>query len=144
LKILLKTLFLGIFSAGEHLFRSSSHTINLNLNPCHQQEFNCHDGSCVKLDWRCDGSPNCPGGEDEMGCDLLQLSASYVKGIPPRGNNSIVLSMAILNVTDVRVLQGLVKTHLEINLLWSDNRSMVVTNYSLIANLMYQAGTPEC
>ncbi len=69
-----------------------------------------------------------------MGCDLLQLSASYVKGIPPRGNNSIVLSMTILNVTDVRVLEGLVKTHLEINLLWSDSRSMVELNYQSICN----------
>jgi hypothetical protein len=63
-----------------------------------------------------------PAGEDEIGCDLLELNASYVQAIPPWGNNSIVLSMTIFDVQDVNVLDGLLKVHLEVNLIWSDFR----------------------
>jgi len=63
-----------------------------------------------------------PGGEDEIGCNLLELNNSYVPGIPPWGNISIVLSMTLLEVQEVNVLNGRLKTHLELNLVWSDFR----------------------
>lgn len=34
--------------------------------PCYQREFSCSDGSCVPRDWMCDGTKDCPGGEDEV------------------------------------------------------------------------------
>jgi hypothetical protein len=51
-----------------------------------------------------------------------QLTDDHAKEIPPWGNKSIVLSMAVLNVTDVSELSGIVKAHLEISLQWDDFR----------------------
>jgi hypothetical protein len=109
--------------ARKHIFRTSSPTFTFHLNRCREDEFNCNAGDCVPLDYRCDGGADClPAGEDEIGCDLLELNASYVQAIPPWGNNSIVLSMTIFDVQDVNVLDGLLKVHLEVNLVWSDFR----------------------
>ena len=60
-----------------------------------------------------------------MQCNILQFKDSYVASIPPRGNISIALSMNILDVVDVSVLNGVVKAHLLIQLLWTDSRYVV-------------------
>jgi len=97
--------------ARKHIFRTSSPTFTFHLNRCREDQFNCNAGDCVPLDYRCDGGADClPAGEDEIGCDLLELNASYVQAIPPWGNNSIVLSMTIFDVQDVNVLDGLFKS----------------------------------
>ncbi|KOB73623.1 Uncharacterized protein OBRU01_10394 [Operophtera brumata] len=38
--------------------------------PCYPEEFECGDQSCVSKDWICDGTQDCPGGEDETSCDV--------------------------------------------------------------------------
>ena len=104
---------------NEFLFRP----LKLNMNPCSKEEFSCNDGSCFPLTYRCDGASNCkPQGEDEIGCHFLQLNDSYNQEIPPGGNDSIVLSMSILDIQDVNLLDGVLKTHLKLDLLWSDFR----------------------
>ncbi|XP_026739158.1 uncharacterized protein LOC113502003 isoform X5 [Trichoplusia ni] len=36
--------------------------------PCYSREFECSDNSCVPRDWMCDGTKDCPAGEDEASC----------------------------------------------------------------------------
>ncbi|CAJ0930175.1 unnamed protein product, partial [Mesorhabditis belari] len=40
---------------------------NGNAN-CNEGDFRCNDGKCVRAEWRCDGSGDCAGGEDEKDC----------------------------------------------------------------------------
>ncbi|CAJ0568186.1 unnamed protein product, partial [Mesorhabditis spiculigera] len=35
---------------------------------CSEGDFRCNDGKCVRSEWRCDGSGDCAGGEDEKDC----------------------------------------------------------------------------
>ena len=32
---------------------------------CHNHEYKCHDGRCIHKDWLCDGTEDCPFGDDE-------------------------------------------------------------------------------
>ncbi len=99
--------------------------MKLNLNVCNQNELNCNDGSCFVLDYRCDGGGDCRGSEDEETCNIVEFTDSYVKDIPPWMDSGIVLSMKVLNVTDVEELSGIVKAHLKVSLEWTDIRSLV-------------------
>ncbi|KAJ0182383.1 hypothetical protein K1T71_001752 [Dendrolimus kikuchii] len=37
-------------------------------SPCYPREKACGDGLCIPRDWICDGTQDCPGGEDEASC----------------------------------------------------------------------------
>nr|XP_054757008.1 MAM and LDL-receptor class A domain-containing protein 2-like [Lytechinus pictus] len=38
------------------------------LPPCDPNSYQCRNGSCIDIDMRCDGTPDCPENEDEMNC----------------------------------------------------------------------------
>ncbi|XP_059050995.1 uncharacterized protein LOC131845868 isoform X2 [Achroia grisella] len=42
--------------------------------PCFPREFSCGDGTCVPRDWICDGTADCPSGEDESTCVLCDAN----------------------------------------------------------------------
>ena len=110
--------------------------MKLNLNVCSQNQFNCNDGTCFTIDFRCDGVGDCVGSEDEETCNIIQFTDSYFNNIPPYMyyGGGIVLSMTVLNVTDVQELSGIVKAHLKVNLEWKDVRFMVESFYFIFAD----------
>ena len=110
--------------------------MKLNVNVCSQNQFNCNDGTCFTIDFRCDGVGDCVGSEDEETCNIIQFTDSYFNNIPPYMyyGGGIVLSMTVLNVTDVQELSGIVKAHLKVYLEWKDVRFMVESFYFIFAD----------
>uniref|UniRef100_A0A1I7WFR3 Low-density lipoprotein receptor domain class A n=1 Tax=Heterorhabditis bacteriophora TaxID=37862 RepID=A0A1I7WFR3_HETBA len=51
------------------IVRGRSQPISASVNSasliCGENDFRCNDGKCIRLEWRCDGSGDCPDGEDE-------------------------------------------------------------------------------
>ncbi|KAK5970554.1 Low-density lipoprotein receptor domain class A, partial [Trichostrongylus colubriformis] len=41
------------------------------LHTCPEGDFICRSGDCVSSHFKCDGEIDCPGGEDERGCEFL-------------------------------------------------------------------------
>ena len=48
-----------------------------------KEEFTCNDGSCVDLEERCDGVPNCDDQSDEENCQKVIISKKYPKNNIP-------------------------------------------------------------
>ncbi|KAK6018208.1 Low-density lipoprotein receptor domain class A, partial [Ostertagia ostertagi] len=57
-----------------HLVQDESHCSYLHT--CPEGDFICRSGDCVSSRFKCDGEVDCPGGEDENGCDFLSVFVS--------------------------------------------------------------------
>ena len=58
-----------VFSPCYHLTASSSGSND--TVECQSSEMQCGSGDCVPLSWQCDGEDDCPDGEDESTCAVL-------------------------------------------------------------------------
>ena len=45
----------------------------LNINSCYAEEFGCDNGICIPRFHRCDHKSQCLHGEDELGCEMIEL-----------------------------------------------------------------------
>lgn len=49
----------------------NSDELNCPKLKCKDDDFKCADGTCITNKWRCDGDPDCPGGDDERVSDSI-------------------------------------------------------------------------
>ena len=56
-----------------------------SVNTCHKEEYRCSSGECVSRHYVCDGSPDCPNGDDEADCRVLSSLFSSLEGYKLEG-----------------------------------------------------------
>ena len=96
------------------------------LSGCSGDEFGCSDGSCIKMELRCDGQTHCEDGSDEKSCRSLIPPVGYNKYLvpPPLGEDEklmVNLSIKIEKITideESQVLQ----TKFTVNTVWFDSQ----------------------
>ena len=68
--------------------------IYLNINACDEsKEYNCKDGSCVRIEERCNSKIDCFDASDESDCDIISIPKSYLKHVP--GRMFMILSLSL-------------------------------------------------
>ena len=100
--------------------------IILSFDQCTDNEFNCNDGSCIKIEKRCDYKSDCNDDSDEHHCMLVELPHSYDKTEIPGGAN--VDEPLILNITNMKIhivdivdTQSYIQVMLYMHTKWTDS-----------------------
>ena len=103
--------------------------LNLTLNSCNDTEFNCDDGSCVPLDYRCDVRIDCKDKSDEKNCDIVKFKDyHYSKEIIYIGSTNrhtklnVSFLLTIKNFLELNENNGVFRVNFLIKINWNDNR----------------------
>ena len=101
----------------------------LNINACHDNEFNCDNGNCILMSQRCDRVLDCLDRSDEIGCDLISFNNAYLKEIPPpplkispRKTLPVNVTMNILSILEIIEVESSIKLQFGLQLTWQDTR----------------------
>ncbi|KAK7083756.1 hypothetical protein SK128_025166 [Halocaridina rubra] len=96
------------------------------LTLCNEDSFTCSDGSCIKIDKRCDEQVDCLDNSDELSCEIIHVPLGYSVDLPPPSLDASSLNLMIdLDITSVRKfdLVGFM-VHIDViqRLTWRDAR----------------------
>ena len=97
---------------------------------CSSNDFTCRDGTCVKLDYVCDGMMDCNDNSDELDCQLVKFNPSYMKYLPPtpfkakskEEKTPMWIEMIVLSVLELNEINAIMKLQLELQANWIDTR----------------------
>ena len=76
----------------------------LHMNACNDKtHFNCHDGSCISIEKRCNSELDCNDGDDESECNLIDVPQSYLSFVP--GNIGLNFKFHISQILLIMVIK---------------------------------------
>ena len=97
------------------------------LTSCGDRQYTCDDGSCIRVDQRCDFQIDCSDGSDENECNILVLpKKGYYSSIPPPrlltdSHFPIMTDIKILQVSPVDLIASRIIYDIELTLHWIDS-----------------------
>ena len=63
---------------------STNERLWLSFDACQKEQFNCDDGTCIRIQKRCNGLLDCEDGSDEANCSQVIVPLFYNKDLPPQ------------------------------------------------------------
>ena len=119
---------------GKQVWEVANYTCNLDetqnlhlqLSACYENQFTCHDGTCIPLEFRCDNKQDCKDVSDEKQCKIVSLdNEKYLKDKtpPPLDTESILpvqLDIDVYNILDILVVQSMICLKFELISTWFD------------------------
>jgi Low-density lipoprotein receptor domain class A. len=70
---------------------------------CRQDEFKCHNGTCLNISKRCNNVTDCATGEDERNCPQGEYENSFIENKYLRSSQSKLEKFNIADVNFVKV-----------------------------------------
>ena len=108
-------------------FTTERTEVLLHLTACGEENYNCHDGTCVNIAARCDKNNDCPDASDEKNCTLLITNPSYDPHVAPTTpgdnvKNPIEIHITILKILKTQIVDQKIKIQFSLSMTWYDSR----------------------
>lgn len=99
---------------------------SMTLTTCFPQKFTCDDGTCVRINQRCNLVVDCPDKSDEANCDILRVNSDYRSELFPRNSDNTVLkvyiNVSILAFPEINTLELYYTADFVLSMRWHDPR----------------------
>ena len=116
------------FPFGLHEWKDiEKNRLNLSIDVCKDDQFNCNDGICIHIDKRCDGTNDCDDDSDENYCKLIQQGPTqekYGEKIPNGAQKKLILEMTYINLFVADIIDTMSEMSVQISIFtkWKDPR----------------------
>ena len=101
------------------------------LTSCKENEFTCRDGSCIRMERRCDKIIHCPNdSSDEEECVMVLFPATYRQEFAPVEvaedgqiiRTEVMVAIELLKILKIKEVDNLFSCQLRLLLSWKDQR----------------------
>lgn len=109
--------------------RSPGEFLPFSLSACQDGQFMCHNGECIDVANRCDGTDDCKDETDEQNCTILMIPSGYIKSKPhshtdrhPSESFQPILHFQFLRFLAIDDVRHTVSLEMNITVQWKDTR----------------------